>query len=358
MSELDDVLASMQEGVVVIDAQGRVTHWLGASGRLLGWSADQARGRHFDDLLDPNDANGNRTCVWPGASEYRMRTIKGSPEREMSVTTKSGKRVWVGVTTGVRRQPSGSVVAATAVLRDIRRRKQIDTTKSEVILAVAHELRSPLTSVKGFTSTLLHRWDRFDDADKKRLLQTINTDVDRVTRLIGELLDVSRLEAGRLTLNRRMVRINDIAAGVVDRLRPRARAHRIDCVFPEQFPQVSADSDKIEQVLTNLVENAVKYTPGGAIQVVGSVHDSSVWIEVSDEGAGVSAEHKKTVFAKFFRVGANASPGSGLGLYISKGLVEAHGGRIWVENNQGGGAVFTFTLPLIEESVEKVSGQS
>lgn len=353
MTELEDVFASMQESVVVIDAQGRVTHWMAASERLLGWSPEETLGAYVDDLLDPVDANGNRTCVWPGASRYRMHTVKGAPEREMSVATKSGKRVWTGVTTGLRRDSAGSVVQVTAVLRDIRRRKQVDTKKSEVILAVAHELRSPLTSVKGFTSTLLHRWDRFDDEAKKRLLETINSDADRVTRLIGELLDVSRLESGRLTLNRRMVGIKDLAEGVVERLRPGAPSHRIDCVFPEHFPRVSADSDKIEQVLTNLVENAVKYTPGGTIQVTGSVRDSSVWVSVSDEGKGVSAEHEKTVFTKFFRVGTQSRPGSGLGLYISKGLVEAHGGRIWVENGQNGGAVFTFTVPLAESVTEQ-----
>lgn len=349
MSDLGGILGSLQEGVAVIDADGRITHWLGSAERLLGWSLDEARGTYIDDLLDPEDGNGNRTCVWPGASGYRMRTIKGAPEREMLVATKSGKRVWTGITTGVQRDSSGTVVQATAVLRDIRRRKQIDNTKSEVILAVAHELRSPLTSVKGFASTLLMRWDNFDDPTKKRLLQTINSDADRVTRLIAELLDVSRLETGRLTLNRRMVRIDDIAAGVVERLWPGAQDHRIDCLFPENFPHVPADSDKIEQVLTNLVENAVKYTPGGTIRVTGSVRDSSVWIAVSDEGKGISVEHEKTVFTKFFRVGTQSRPGSGLGLYISKGLVEAHGGRIWVENGREGGAVFTFTLPLAEQ---------
>lgn len=349
MSDLEEMLETLRESVVMLDPQGRIIRWLGASEHLFGWPAQEAEGRQVDDLLDPLDAGGVRTCVWPGRSTFRLRTITGAPEREMSVAGRSGKRLWVGVTIGVQRDLAGSLVSATAVLRDIRRRREIDMAKSEVIFAVAHELRSPLTSVKGFTSTLLHRWDRFDEEAKLRLLNTINNDSDRVTRLIGELLDVSRLEAGRLTLNRQMVRISDIAEGVVERLRPRALDHKIDCVFPERFPAVPADSDKIEQVLTNLLENAVKYTVGGTIRVAGQVRDPSVWIAVSDEGQGISAEHLKTVFAKFFRVGAHSSPGSGLGLYISKGLVEAHGGRIWVENASSGGAVFTFTLPLTEQ---------
>lgn len=344
--DLAAIVANIREAIVVFDADGRVVEWLGGASRMFGWTAEEMSGRDLDELLQPRDVNGNRTCVSRLAKDREMSIIKGTPEREVLARTRSGRDLWVGVTSSFQRGPGGQVVGTTAVLRDISRRKRIDLAKSEVISAVAHELRSPLTSVKGFTSTLLHRWDRFDDDHKKRLLATINADSDRVTRLIGELLDVSRLEAGRLPLARRTISLTDISARVVERLRPLSENHHLSCQFPEDFPAVLADGDKIEQVLTNLVENAVKYTSGGEVRVVGSLQDSMVMITVADQGKGIDQEHRKQVFTKFFRERKHAqNPGTGLGLYISKGLVEAHGGRIWVENGTDRGASFSFTLP-------------
>lgn len=345
--DLAEIVANIREGIVVISAQGRVEEWLGGASRMFGWTAEQVVGRDLDELLQPKDVNGNRTCIGRLAKDKELTITKGTPEREVLTLTRSGAPLWIGVTSSFERGPGGSVSSITAVMRDIGRRRRIDLAKSEVISAVAHELRSPLTSVKGFTSTLLHRWERFDDKQKKHLLATINADADRVTRLIGELLDVSRLEAGRLPLSRHMISLEGITSRVVDRIRPRAEKHEIVFEFPAAFPQVWADSDKIEQVLTNLVENAVKYTPGGLVEVTGRVQEEAVLVTVTDEGKGIVQEHKYQVFNKFFRERAQAqNPGTGLGLYISKGLVEAHGGRIWVENGSEKGAVFCFTLPL------------
>lgn len=342
---LEEIVSNLREAIVVLDKDNRVIDWLGGAERMFGWTTSEILGRELDKVLRPTDANGASTCVGRIA-DRQLSIIKGTPERELLTISKRGSELWVGVTSSFERDADGEVVRTIAVLRDISRRKRIDLAKSEVISAVAHELRSPLTSVKGFTSTLLLRWDRFDDDAKKRLLATINDDTDRVTRLIGELLDVSRLEAGRLPLMKRMVNISNIAARVVERMRSRAERHQIAYDFPTSFPEIYADSDKIEQVLTNLVENALKYTEGGRIEVLGTLEDSMVSIAVSDEGKGIATENRFQVFSKFFRDGAQAgNPGTGLGLFISKGLVEAHGGRIWVENAVGGGAVFTFTLP-------------
>jgi PAS domain S-box-containing protein len=346
-SDLAGIIANIREGIVVLDRDGVVVEWLGGAQRMFGWTAEEMTGRDLDERLQPKDMNGNRTCIGRIAKDKELTITKGTPEREVLTVTKTGAPLWIGVTSSFQRGPDGAVTGTTAVMRDIGRRKRVDLAKSEVISAVAHELRSPLTSVKGFTSTLLHRWDRFDDDHKKHLLATINSDADRVTRLIGELLDLSRLEAGRLPLSRRMISLDTVTSRVVERIRPRAEKHQIAYEFPDSFPQVYADSDKIEQVLTNLVENAVKYTEGGQVKVVGSLQDSMVLVTVADEGKGIAYEHRYQVFNKFFRERAQAkNPGTGLGLYISKGLVEAHGGRIWVETGGGKGATFCFTLPV------------
>jgi PAS domain S-box-containing protein len=351
-SDLAEIIANIREAIVVVDEKGAVVEWLGGARRMFGWSPEEIAGRNLDEVLQPKDVNGNKTCVARLAKEKELAITKGTPEREVLTLTKSGAPLWIGVTSSFERTAGGPVVRTTAVMRDIGRRKRVDLAKSEVISAVAHELRSPLTSVKGFTSTLLRRWDRFDDDNKKHLLATINADADRVTRLIGELLDLSRLEAGRLPLSRRMISLDDITARVVDRIKARADNHEIGFEYPPDFPEVYADSDKIEQVLTNLLENAVKYTAGGKVQVGGKLQESRVLVTVSDEGKGIAIEHRYQVFNKFFRERAQAqNPGTGLGLYICKGLIEAHGGRIWVENGADRGAIFCFTLPITADGV-------
>ncbi|MEO7804714.1 MAG: ATP-binding protein, partial [Actinomycetota bacterium] len=313
-----------------------------------GFNETEAVGQFVDELLSPTDSNGNRCCI--GASPHPdLHIIKGLPEQEICVKSKLGNDVWVGLTTSFERDGERR---AFVVARDIAKRKRIDLAKSEVISAVSHELRSPLTSVKGFTSTLLNKWDRFDDETKKHLLTTINSDADRVTRLIGELLDISRLEAGRLELHRQMVSLPTIAAKVIDRVGMRAENHSLHNDIAGDFPDVFADPDKVEQVLTNLVENAVKYTPKGSVTLTASDQGDRIEIAVTDEGVGIPEEQKQQIFIKFFRRGAavraDNPTGTGLGLYISKGLVEAHGGTLWVEDAEGKGSSFRFTIPRTE----------
>ena len=348
MSSLDEIVSGMRDAVIVLDGHRRVTGWFGAAPRLLGWQADEVAGMEIDTLLQPRDANGNATCMATCDPRCVLSITTGTPEQEYLVETKQRPELWLGVCCSYERGPDGQINRITMVARDVTRRKRIDMAKSEVISAVAHELRSPLTSVKGFTSTLLHRWDRFDDETKKHLLITIESDADRVTRLIGELLDVSRIEAGRLELRRYPIDVTELADKVTGRLAPTTETHTLSMEFPEGFPPVYGDPDKIEQVLTNLIENAVKHTANGAVTVRGEIEDSRVRISVADQGEGIPKEHRLAVFGKFFRRGGRAghATGTGLGLFISKGLVEAHGGRIWVEERDGGGAVFAFTLPL------------
>jgi PAS domain S-box-containing protein len=346
MTLADSIVAILPDAVVVLDDDKHVVEWTGAAPRLFGWSAEEMAGAHIDRRLEPRDANGNPCCFGPPDPHRVLRTVKRLLEQEILAKTKSGRDVWLGVTCTFERDSSRRVVRVVALARDIARRKRIDLAKSETISAVSHELRSPLTSVKGFTSTLLNKWDRLDDETKKHLLFTIDTDADRVTRLIGELLDVSRLEAGRLHLRRQMVHIPQVARRVVERVGPLSSKHTLETDFPEEFPEVYADPDKVQQVLTNLVENAVKYSAGGRVHVSGTFADSAVHITVTDEGEGIPKEHRHHAFSKFFgRIGGSPT-GTGLGLYISKGLVEAHGGKIWVDEAPGGGALFGFTLPL------------
>lgn len=215
-----------------------------------------------------------------------------------------------------------------------------------VVSAVGHELRSPLTSIRGYTSLLLNRWDRIGDDDKKLMLGQISHDAERVTRLINELLDISRLETGRLHLTRRPLDLAATARSVLDSVaveHPELDA-RVDAA--DDLPPVRADGDKVEQVLTNLVENAVKYgsATGLAIEIRAG-RAGEVAVTVRDQGPGIAAGDLPRVFDRWFQREHGRPTGTGLGLWISKGIVEAHGGELAVVSTEGKGAAFTFTLP-------------
>ncbi len=221
---------------------------------------------------------------------------------------------------------------------------------SAVVAAVGHELRSPLTSIRGYTSLLLNRWDRIGDDDKTLMLRQIHHDAERVTRLINELLDISRLESGRLTLARRAVNLADVASSVVASVGLTVDGLDASVDIDDGCPPVSADADKIEQVLANLVENAVKYGSPVGLRIEGRATDldgrAAVAITVRDTGPGIAPTDLPRVFDRWFQREHGRPTGTGLGLWISRGLVEAHGGHLTVASAPGEGAAFTFTLPM------------
>ncbi len=250
------------------------------------------------------------------------------------------------------RRPDGTDVPVTATIRSaghitvLALRPSGERSGIAIISTVSHELRSPLTSVKGYTSLMLSRWDRLKDEQKRTMLEQVHHDADRVTRLVTELLDISRLETGRLVLRRQMVDLPALAASVVEKVG--LGIPELDCTlaFPPEFPRVYADPDKVEQVLTNLVENAAKYGSPKSMKVTGEVEGSTVAVAVRDSGEGIPAEDLPRVFTKFFRRDHGRPTGTGLGLWISQGLVETHGGHLTATSTPGDGSTFRFTLPL------------
>jgi len=210
-----------------------------------------------------------------------------------------------------------------------------------------------LTSVKGFTATLLAKWDRFNDDQKKLMLETVNADADRVTRLLTELLDVSRIDAGRLEMRKQVIDlpavVHKIVAGRVASGDPQSRfVVNVDGELPEMW----LDPDKIEQVIGNLVENALRHGEG-TVTVNVRPFETGAEVTVADEGEGIPEETATRVFTRFWR-GGNRRGGTGLGLYIVKGLVEAHGGSVEVGRSPSGGAQFRFVLPAGSPPFEQV----
>jgi signal transduction histidine kinase len=235
--------------------------------------------------------------------------------------------------------------------------QEADRLRSEFISSVSHELRTPLTLIKGYSTSLLRHNMTWDKETQHEFLQIIDEKTDELRELIDKLLQSAKLEAGALKLEKEPVLIPRLARKIVDDLAARAKNHKFILKFTRSFPVVEADNRCMEQVLRNLAENAVKYSPQGSeINIAGDVRDGEVIVSVSDNGTGIPPEHQKRVFERFYRVDnpmTRSTSGSGLGLFITKGHVEAHGGKIWLESRVGQGSKFSFSLPADRERVDE-----
>ena len=336
----------LPDAVLEVDGDCRIRLANAAATQLTGFTVEQLHDRLVAEALDPRRPDGGALVAGGWHRSAYLPSVWRIPEQEVWLRSAGGRRVRALVTGRYERDPDGQLTGAVLLLREASRRRPSSGDGIEVISTVSHELRSPLTSVKGYTSLLLNRWDRLDEEQKRMMLEQVHHDADRVTRLVTELLDISRLESGRLVLRRQLVDLPGLVNGVLEKVRMTEADVSARVEFPENFPRVYADPDKIEQVLTNLVENAAKYADPHSMQVLGAVDDGHVSVAVADRGDGIPDSDLPRVFTKFFRRAETRPTGSGLGLWISRGLVEAHGGRLIVESEVGRGSVFTFTLPI------------
>src|SRR5215471_13781453 len=368
----------LPDGLVVADHQGQVALFNRAAARLTGISAADVLGADVRQALPLRDADGR--CWWMSADPYRgLPTRTRHPEMSLYLPDGTELLVTVGYVRGTRGGTTGAshpvgpgpLQHLVISLRGAQQRARLERVRADLVTTVAHELRSPLTSVKGFTATLLARWTRFTDDQKRVMLETVNADADRVTRLITELLDVSRIESGRMEIHRQLVSIPERAEKVVaGRVAAGEPAQRFQVVVTGELPETWLDADKVDQILGNLVENAIRHGAGTVTVVVEPVETAASWgtgrvdaapgaldglrgpraaigpavaVSVRDEGDGIAPELVPRIFRRFWR--SKRRGGAGLGLFIVKGLVEAHGGTITVQRAPGGGAEFRFIVP-------------
>ncbi|MEU0964460.1 ATP-binding protein [Streptomyces sp. NPDC005917] len=340
----------LPDGLVIADEHGIVVCFNAAAARITATAPADALGQRLEKALPLEDLEGRRW--WQLTDPYGGLAIRvGQPERNLLLP--GGREVLVSATY-VRAEPTGPVRRVVVSLRDTEARRRTERSHAELIATVAHELRSPLTSVKGFTATLLAKWERFTDDQKRLMLETVDADADRVTRLIAELLDISRIDSGRLELRRQPV---DMGAAVGRHIQAYVAAgqpaDRFLLRIEQPLPALWADPDKVDQVLSNLIENAVRHgegtvtidiTPSASLREGEDLENTATSVTVSDEGSGIPEESMNRVFTRFWR--GSKRGGTGLGLYIVKGIVEAHGGTITVGRATSGGAEFRFTLPV------------
>ncbi len=342
-----DLVDLVPDAVLRLDRQRRIRQVNRAAVALTGYPPEQLVGADCVTLLDPRGPDGRP--AWPNGwhSSARLRSVHALPEQEVTLRRHDTVAVRTFVTGAYERDEQGGLQGLVLVLRESSKRMHKATSGIEIVSTVSHELRSPLTSVKGYTSLLLTRWERIPDEQKREMLEQVKHDADRVHRLITELLDISRLETERLVLRRQMIDLVRLVGEVVEKVRFAYPDIEVELRFAGGFPQVYADPDKLEQVLTNLVENACKYGSPKGMRIEGELDGDSASVAVTDAGEGIPESDLPKVFSKFFRRELGRPTGSGLGLWISRGLVEAHGGRLTAASIPGQGTTFRFTLPLM-----------
>lgn len=335
------VLEALGSGVVAVDAAGLVLFVNSAFSRYSGIAASECVGRPFAALAGELEAR-----LGPQARP----SLEGeASSREVEWRTENGilylreDRTPLLSADGV---PSGLVLA----YHDIRREKAIDRMKSEFISVASHELRTPMTSIKGSVNLILSGFSGQITADTQELLEIAQKNCDRLIRLINDILDIAKIEAGQIKLKLGPVNLAEAARRAMRGVKSLADQHsvvlRLEC--PEPVPAVEGDRDRIDQVITNLLGNAIKFSPPeGEVCISISAVDNAVQCAVQDQGCGIAESDLSRVFGKFQQVGESSMRGgTGLGLAIAQALVNEHKGKLWVESEINHGSRFIFQLPV------------
>ncbi|MDQ2983910.1 MAG: GAF domain-containing protein [Actinomycetota bacterium] len=333
------ILANIADGIVAVDREGEVVLWNAAAEKITGVPAAGALDRTQLEVLGRNLQGGEAE-----AAERFVPIRRGSDE------------VLLSLTEAVMRDPTGAVAGRIFAFRDVSAERVVEQMKSDFVSTVSHELRTPLTSIYGFAETLLRQDVLFGEEERKTFLGYIASESERLTQIVDALLNVARLDTGDLQVHLAPTDVGSVVAEVVSSVEQThpLNGHRFSVELPSEPLQAEADRDKLRQIVTNLVDNAVKFSPnGGTVTVVARRKDESVEVRVEDEGVGIPEAEQRRIFTKFYRAEAVArergAGGTGLGLFIAHGLVHAMGGRIWVDSREGEGSSFVFELPAVRE---------
>jgi two-component system sensor histidine kinase ResE len=346
---LDTVLEATGEGILLTDSGGatvvanrRWAELLGGEGLAAGAALERADGAH--------GTLGELALAWLADPER-----VAAADFERSGPHYQRFRCYTAPVRYPDRQHTDGAEPATGrlfVVRDMTRESEAERMRSALVSTVSHELRSPLTAIKGYTDTLLQSGP-WDASTEREFLEIVAQSAEKLSNLVDNLLDAAKLEAGVLHLEPEPVRVERIAERVVAQRRPLTADHALRVETEPDLPLAYADPARVEQVICNLVENAIKYSPAGGPITVRVGSGDALTVSVTDRGGGIASEHLPHLFERFYRVDNRLTRGArgvGLGLFICKSLVEAHGGRIWVESRPGAGSTFAFTLPAFVET--------
>ena len=349
------LVESSPDGILSVDNKVRIIDCNDGVCQLLGYTREELKGKDFRELLAK--ALPDKLSLY-----YDQLTRKGLVETEFEFMGRGGQVIPVWAKIVGHYDASGGLSRALVYIRDIAERKKLDQLKDEFIGLVSHELRSPLTVIMGAVNTALSEGARLSREEVRQLLQDAAVEAESLSHLLGNLLELSRVRADRLFLSKEPVNLRDVIRNTVDKIRLQSSKHRFVISIPRVLPPVLADHLRVERILYNLLENAVKYSPdGGSIRVFAKTDDAYLLIGVSDQGVGISIHDQAKLFGAFQRLEdrrLEGIGGVGLGLLVCRRLVEAHGGRIWVESESGQGSTFYFTLPLEGGTSQQIQGKN
>jgi K+-sensing histidine kinase KdpD len=343
---LDILLDTAADGLLLLTPGQSVERCNVALTHILGISAEEIVGKKHEEIirwarppqgltLEAAEAGG-----WP-LTPHAQLYVEGDLARNNGQPP-----LPVGITYAPIQAEDGILLNIIATVRDITRFRQADELKSTFISVVSHELKTPVALIKGYVSTLRRKDARWNKSVVQDSLAVIEEEADRLTRMIENLLDASRLQAGGLPIKRSDVFLPEIAGRLAKKFQTQTAHHTLVVNFPADFPVILGDETRLEQVISNLVSNSIKYAPEGEISINGQVRPDVVVVCVSDQGPGISPEDVPHMFERFYRAPEQArhTKGAGLGLYLSRSIVEAHGGRMWVDTGAGQGARICFSL--------------
>jgi len=348
----DQAFDQFPQALIIVDREATVLSLNPVAERLTGWARGDAVGRPAADILEVRTETGVNLCAPNGALRralrlgtrinthfaylFRLRTSDDPVRVSYSVSPLQIKG----------KTPDGAMI----VIHDVTPELETIEARDALMLAASHELKTPLTTLKGLSELLLD----FDlsEAQRRELLQDLHGQADRMEQLIGDILSVSRIDSGRISVDFSRVDVASVVQHVCDEVRPMLKGRTLKCRVPEDLPAVMGEARKLHQILVNLVNNAIKYSePGTQITLSVRGDRSAVRFEVSDQGVGIRKEHMPRLFEKFYRADDPAvrrTSGTGLGLYIVRSLVMMLGGQVHVRSRPGKGTVFIVTLPRAE----------
>lgn len=341
------IIEGSVDGIMVTDFAKNVTKVNSSLERMTGFPREELEGKGCVNLLGLSDGNG--ICLCDRYCPF-IKDGKVQDSIEANLIRKDGSHIWVEVGYGVLRDDKGEPVGVVHTIKDISRHKQIDQLKDEFIGLVSHELRSPLTVIIGALNTIITDGKFLSSYEKNKLLKDAAEEAESLSHLVGDLLELSRFQSQRFILDAKPVDLTSVVKNIVHTLKRYTKKHHFVVDFPDDLPEVMADQVRLERIIYNLLDNAVKYSPkGGEIKVLAKKENDFLVIGVKDKGIGISEADQERLFKAFQRIEDPALAniqGAGLGLLVCRRLVEAHGGKIWVESEYGKGSTFYFTLSL------------